>query len=152
VNGLLAERRIVEMPAKKIQLSEVYGTDGVVMIVDGDGKEVATVKGTLSAATAPDLPVDTTKFPLLPLPHRVPDHVRKALKPENQALEPPRLDDALRLVAAHFGQRKGDEAMKGFRQSLHDLNQRQLGFCILLGALGQCRDSDHRDVLRERLN
>jgi tetratricopeptide (TPR) repeat protein len=152
VNGVLAERQIMEMPAKKTLLSEVYGADGVVMVVDADGNELSTVKGTLSAAKAPDLVVDTSKFVILPLPYRDPDHVRKALRIENKALESLRFDEAMTLFAAYFGQDKGAEARNVFNQSFRGHNQRQLGFFVLLAALGLNLDSDNLNVLREHLN
>src|SRR5262249_46752228 len=104
------------------------------------------------AAKAPDLAVDTSKFVILPLPYRDPDHVRKALRIENKALETLRFDDALALFAAHFGQGKGDEARKVFTQSFRGRNQRQLGYFVLLAALGLNLDSDNLNVLREHLN
>jgi ferric-dicitrate binding protein FerR (iron transport regulator) len=152
VNGQLAERQIVEMPAKKVLLREVYGADGVVKVLDGDGKELTTHKGTLSAAREPDLKADTSKLVVLPLPYRDPNHVRKSLKIENKPLEQLRFEDALALFAAYFGQGKGNEALQVFRQSFHGRNQRQIGFYVLLAALGQNLDAQNVDVLAEHLN
>jgi tetratricopeptide (TPR) repeat protein len=152
VNGLLAERQIVEMPAKKVLLAEVYGADGVVMVVDGDGKEPATVKGTLTAAKAPDLAVDTSKFVILPLPYRDPDHLSKRLKIESKPYPELRFDDALDLFAAHFAQGKHPHPINIFNHAFYERNQRALGFYVFLAAVGQNLDSDHLNVLAEHLN
>src|SRR5262249_4700939 len=118
----------------------------------GDGNELATVKGTLSAAKAPDLAVDTSKFVILPLPYRDPEHVRKALRIENKALETLRFDDAMALFASHFGQGNGEEAKNVFNKSFRGRNQRHLGYFVLLPARVLNLDSDHVNVLREHLN
>jgi len=114
----IAEKQIVEMPEKKVLLREVYGVDGTVRWLDGDGKELATRQGTISKAEPPDLKVDTSKLVVLALPYRDPDTVRKALKIENKRNQDLRFDDALALFAAYFGQGKLDEARKEFERAL----------------------------------
>jgi tetratricopeptide (TPR) repeat protein len=149
----IAEKQIVEMPAKKVLLREIYGPDGTIRWLDGDGKELAVRKGTLRAATPLlDLKPDVSKLVILPLPYRDPDTVRKALKIENKRNQDLRFDDALALFAAYFGQGKLDEARKVFSEAFHERNQRQLGFYILLAALGQNLDSQNLDVLADHLD
>ncbi|HMF12752.1 MAG TPA: hypothetical protein VKE94_10615, partial [Gemmataceae bacterium] len=151
-NGVIAERQIVEMPAKKVRLREVYGSDGTTRWLDVIGKELAVRKGSLRAGTAPDLTADVSKLVVLPLPYRDPDTVRKALKIENKRNQDLRFEDALALFAAHFGQGKLDEARKVFGEAFRDRNQRQLGFYVLLAALGQNLDSQNLDVLADHLD
>jgi Tfp pilus assembly protein PilF len=151
-DGRLAERRLVEMPANKTLSRQLCGADGVVKLLDADGKEVVVRKGTLAPAEAPDLTADTKKLVVLPLPYRSRDHVRQVRKIDNQRYADLRFADALELFAAEFAAGNGDEALKVFRESFHGRDQRQLGFYVLLAACGQNLDAEHADVLAEHLD
>jgi hypothetical protein len=151
-DGRLAERRLVEMPGKKTLFRQLCIGDGVVKLLDADGKQLAVRKGTLAAVQAPNLTADTKNLVVLPLPYRSHDHVRTALKIENTRYEDLRFADALALFAADFAAGNGDEALKVFRQAFHGRDQRQIGFYVLLAACGQNLDSEHADVLAEHLN
>src|SRR5262249_35021132 len=131
---------------------EVIGKDGVVKLLDADGKEVMLHQGKLGEAKAPALTADTKDLVVLPLPYRTADHVRKTLKIENKRLEDLKFDESLALFTAQFGQGKGDEALKVFRDSFHGRAQRQLGFYVLLAACGQNLDGQSADVLAEHLD
>jgi hypothetical protein len=150
--GRLAERDLVEMPAGKTIYREVYTADGVVRLLDADGKEVSVRKGVLRPAAAPSLTPDVKKYVVLPLPYRSPQHVRKTLKIENKGLEGLRFDDALALLAAYLGANDGKQALELFRKSFHERNQRQLGYYVLLAAAGVNLDTEHADVLAEHMD
>jgi tetratricopeptide (TPR) repeat protein len=151
-DGRLAERVLVEMPGGRVVSREVCSAAGVVRTLDADGKEVSVRKGVLRRAEAPDLAPDVKKLVILPLPFRSPDHVRKMLKVENKRLEDLRFEDALALLAAYVGAGDGNNANEVFRHSFHDRDQRQIGFYVLLAAVGQNLDAEHVDVLAEHLD
>jgi tetratricopeptide (TPR) repeat protein len=151
-DGRLAERVLVEMPADRVISRELCSADGVVRVLNADGKEVSVRKGLLRRAEAPDLAPDVKNLVVLPLPFRSPEHVRKTLKVENKRLEDLRFEDALALLAAYVGAGDGNNAQEVFRHSFHDRNQRQIGFYVLLAAVGQNLDAEHVDVLAEHLD
>jgi tetratricopeptide (TPR) repeat protein len=150
-DGRLAERRIMEMPGKKTLYRQICQTDGVVKLLDAEGKELAAQKGMLAPDKAPDLRPDTKDLVVLPLPYRGRDHVRKALKIENKRNEDLRFDDALVLFAAELAA-QNSEAVKLFREAFQGRDQRQLGFYVLLAAAGQNLDAEHADVLSDHPN
>ena len=177
-NGRLAEQQIVEMPSKKVLLREIIGADGVVKLLNADGKELAVSKGKLSEAKEPNLtpltptplpegeghklvtPLTPTPLPegeghklvVLPLPYRSPEHVRKTLKIENKQLGDLRFEEAMVLFASEFGSQNANEANNVFRQSFHNRDQRQIGFYVLLAACGNNLDAEYGDVLSEHSN
>jgi ferric-dicitrate binding protein FerR (iron transport regulator) len=151
-DGRLAERQIVEMPANKVLVREVLGADGTIAVLDEKGKEVSKQAGKLTTAKQPDLTADISKLVVLPLPYRDADHVKKTLKIENKAYQELRFEDDLALFAAHFGKGTLNEAQNVFRHGFYERNQRQLGFYVLLAALGANLDSQNLDVLAEHLN
>jgi tetratricopeptide (TPR) repeat protein len=150
-DGRLAERRIMEMPGKKTLYRQICQTDGVVKLLDAEGKELAVQKGMLASDKAPDLRPDTENLVVLPLPYRSREQVKKALKIENKRNEDLRFDDALVLFAAELAA-QNSEALKVFRESFHGRDQRQLGFYVLLAAAGQNLDAEHADVLSDHPN
>jgi tetratricopeptide (TPR) repeat protein len=151
-DGRLAERQVVQMPARRVLYRQVHGGDGVVRLLDGDGKELAVTEGTLATAKAPDLGADTKDLVVLPLPYRGRSTVRKALGIEKKANQELRFDEALALFAAEVGAGNGKEALEVFKESLHNRDQRQLGFYVLLAACGQNLDAQNADVLSEHLH
>ena len=134
-DGKLSERQVVEMPSKKVILSET-----------------ASGWGKVNDASAPELTPDVKNFVVLPLPYRSPEHVRKTLKMENKRNEDLRFEDGLALFAAYFGSGNGNEANNVFRQCFHGRNQRQIGFYVLLAACGNNLDAENGNVLAEHPN
>jgi hypothetical protein len=147
--GSLAERRVLQMPEKKVLLRETYSAEGIVKVFGDDGKEVASLKGVLASAKAPDLKPQLDNLVVLPLPYRTPDHVRKTLGIEGKNPEQLRFEDGLALLDAEFAAGNGDNAANVFRRCFHARDQRQIGFYVLLAACGQNLDGEHLDVLGE---
>jgi tetratricopeptide (TPR) repeat protein len=148
-DGNLASRRVVEMPSRKVIFQEELTPDGMVRRLDGDGKEVAVIRGTLSPAKAPVLKPDVTDLVVLPLPYRTVEHVRKTLGIEKKGTEALTFDEGRALLAASFAAGNGDEAMRVFRECFHRRDQRQIGFYVLLASCGQNLDAEHVDILAE---
>jgi hypothetical protein len=140
------------MPGQKVLYRESCGADGVVKLLDGDGKELSVLKGELRAAKEPVLTPDTKKLVVLPLPYRTLEHVRKELKVEKKRVEELRFEEGLALFAAAFGEQNKNEAWNLFRRCFRDRDQKQLGFYVLLAACGHNLDSQNVDVLAEHLN
>jgi tetratricopeptide (TPR) repeat protein len=151
-DGRLAERQVVEMPAKKVLRREVYAADGGITILDGDGKELATIKAKLAQGREPDLKPDTKGLVVLSLPYRDADTVRKARGLEKKGLRELPFDDALALLAAEFAAGNGNGALEICRESLFRRDQKQLGLYVLLAACGVNLDAGNADVLEEHLH
>jgi hypothetical protein len=147
--GPLAERQVLQMPAKKVLLRHTYSPKGIVKVFGEDGKETATLTGVLAAAKAPDLAPNLDNLVVLPLPYRTADHVRKALNIDGKSLDSLRFEDGLALLAAEFASGQGDNVAKVFRNCFHNRDQRNIGFYVLLAACGQNLDGEHFDVLSE---
>ena len=147
----LARRLVIEMPANKILVSELFAEDGTITVVRGE-KETNTLQAKLTPnAKEPDLTVDTKKLVVLPLPYRDSATVRTALKLEKKPTEQLTTDDGLALFAAAFGENDGKRAFKVFKDVFSRREQRLLGFYVLLAALGRNLDSNNDNVLDEHL-
>jgi Tfp pilus assembly protein PilF len=151
-DGRIAERQVIEMPAKKVLRREVYAADGGMTILDGDGKELATIQAKLVQGQEPDLKPDTRDLVVLSLPYRDAKTVRKMRGIENKSLDELPFDDALALLAAEYAAVDGTEALKVCRQSLFRRDQKQLGLYVLLAACGVNLDAGDADVLAEHLH
>ena len=137
------------MPENRTLACWLYDADGTTRTVDSHGKEVATLKGRLKGAAAPEFTAEVKDLVVLSLPYRTTAHVRKMLKLENRRPEDLRFDEARALLAATFAENNPNEAMAIFRAALHAREQRQLGLYVLLAACGQNLDADNGDVLAE---
>ncbi|HKI38357.1 MAG TPA: VIT domain-containing protein [Gemmataceae bacterium] len=150
--GRLAERRVVEMPTKKVVYRQMLGADGRITGTDADGKELAVVKATLRDAREPDLKVDAKGLVVLPLPYRDVATTRKALGIEKKPLNALTFDEARALLAAEFGAGNASGAVEVCQQSLFRRDQKQLGLYVLLAACGVNLDSGNVDILNEHLH
>jgi tetratricopeptide (TPR) repeat protein len=141
----LAERQIVEVPANKVHLREVYDGEGGLRILDGDGKELDKFNQPLTAAPGPDLHPDTKALVVLPLPLRSRQHVMASFKLDpNRSLAdvdngcyselPP--NGALQLLATLYAQGAADDARLVVRDCFLAHNDRRLGLFTLLLASG----------------
>src|SRR5208283_810249 len=106
------------------------GADGVVKLVNADGKELAVSKAKLSEATEPELTPDVKKLVVLPLPYRSRGHVVKTLRIEDKPVGDLPFEKALVIFAGEFGSQNANEANNVFRQSFHNRDQRQIGFYV----------------------
>jgi hypothetical protein len=149
-DGRLAERRLIEMPSGKTLLRETY-EEGVVRLLDAEGKAVATRQATLSTAQPPNLKPDTTNLVILPMPLRSPEYVMQLPKVHNKPFEELDEDAALTLFAAKWAAGKGDEALELFGRRFHVRNVRPLGIYVLLAACGLNVDQEKQylNVLAE---
>ncbi len=69
-DGRLAERQLVEMPSRKNWLREVYDANGLVRVLNADGKEVRKHQHKLGPAAAPVLKPDLAELVVVPMPLR----------------------------------------------------------------------------------
>ena len=150
-DGRLSERRLIEMPAKKLHLRETYDTDGTIKLWSAEGKELATRKQATEAAAEPELRPDTAKLVVLPLPLRERHHAYQqyglaADKPldreENLCLDYLEPAEALELFAAEFAYQQGGRAREIYRRCFHERGDRRLGFCTLLASCGVAVGAD----------
>jgi hypothetical protein len=145
-DGWLSERRLVEMPAKKVLWRQTYA-EGTVKEVAADGKEQVVLKGTLKAATAPALKPDLSKLVVLDLPYRSPAHVEKTHRIVDKPRERFTVEEARALLTAYVGKGDGGSALVIFRQGLARHDRHDIGWYVLLAAVGVNLDSDNGDVL-----
>jgi tetratricopeptide (TPR) repeat protein len=140
-DGRLAERRLVEMPAGKVLSRETYDADGVVKVLDGDGKELAVRRSTVAAASAPNLAPDTRDLVVVPLPVRRRDqiftahHIQWDGRADNLDAQA-----ALELVASDIAS-GSDEAQQIIKQRFLDRGDRRPGFGVLWAAVGSALDA-----------
>jgi tetratricopeptide (TPR) repeat protein len=146
-DGRLRERRLVEMPAKKVLRREVLSETGTIKILDGDGKEIHAFKGTIEDDREPALTADVKNLVVLDLPFRTPAHVLRAMKIEKKPLADLTFDEARQLLTAHVAAGDAAQARQVFDQALARRDQRQIGYYVLLAAGGVNLDSDNVDVL-----
>jgi hypothetical protein len=146
-DGGLAERRLVEMPAKKVMHREVYSTDGTWKVLDGNDRKVLEVKVKLEEAEAPSLKPDVKKLVVLDLPYRTPEHVRKTLDIEKKSHAELTFAQATRLLSAYMASGNAGQARDVFVNALARHDQKQIGYYVLLAAAGVNLDSDNLDVL-----
>ena len=99
-DGRLVERRLVEMPAKKVLRRESYSAEGTFTLLDAAGKKVLTRKWTLEESREPSLAVDVKKLVVLDLPFRTPAHVRQTLNLEKKGYGELTFDEARQLLSA----------------------------------------------------
>ncbi len=150
--GPLAERRYVEMPAKKTIAVEQFNDNGAVKYLNADGKVTALRKSELDTTKTEPLKVDLKQFVVLPLPYRTPEHVVKTLGIEKKSYGDLKFEEGNALLSAFFASGNADQAAKVFQQCFHEREQRQLGYYVLLAACGNNLDGDHFDLLTEHPN
>jgi hypothetical protein len=146
-DGDLAERRLVQMPDRKVLGRETLSRDGTLTHSAAGGKEVVRSKGRLEEAHAPALKADARGLVVLDLPFRTPNQVRKTLGVEKKNLGELTTDQARQLLVAEVAAGDGATALNTFRQVLHARDERHLGYYLLLAAAGANLDSDNGDVL-----
>jgi hypothetical protein len=146
-DGALAERRLVEMPAKKVLRREVYADDGSWKVLDAKGKGLLSVKAKLEEAEAPALKADVSKLVVLDLPYRSPEHTKQALGIEKKAHTELSFAQANALLASLVASGDANAARDVFVNALARNEQRQLGYYVLLACAGANLDSDNLDVL-----
>lgn len=151
-DGRLAERKLIEVPGDKVLLRETFSADGVIKVLDGDGKELVVRQGKLGEAKAPELSPDTKKLVVLPLPYRTRQHVLDSLKIAGKGYDTLKFDQALALFAADFAAADTSNGWEVFRQAFGERNQRHIGFYVLLASMGMNLDAEHGDVLSDHLD
>ena len=150
-NGQLAERQLVEMPAKKVLYRQIISDDGI-KTVDGDGKQLAFVKASLRQGTEPNLKPDIKDLVILPLPYRDAATTRKMLGIEKKQASELTFDEGRALLGALFAAGDGNGVLSICQETFFRRDQKQLGLYVLLAATGQNLDSGDLDVLAEHLN
>ncbi len=146
-DGRLAERRLVEVPAKKVLRRETYSAAGTVKVFDAEGKEVHVFQGTIGEASEPSLTADVSKLVVLDLPFRTPSHLSEKLKLQKTAINDYTYEQASQKLAAWVAAGDAGQARTLFQQVLARRDQHQLGYYVLLAAAGVNLDSDNVDVL-----
>jgi Tfp pilus assembly protein PilF len=119
-------------------MRQAYEANGVVRVLDGKGKELATAKSQLiPAGQAPDLTPSIKGLVVLDLPYRTPEHVREMLKIEKKSNGELTFAQATTLLASYVASGRGNEARDVFQSALHNRNEKQLGYYVLLATAGQ---------------
>jgi predicted Zn-dependent protease len=136
-DGMLAQRQLVEMPKNKVLLRQVCTAKGSVRWLDGKDKELSAAQAKLTPAEEPNLTLETKELIVLDLPYRTPEHIRQTLKIEKKGNNELTFAQATTLLAAYVASGNGNEARNIFLSALHNRNQRQLGYYVLLAAGGQ---------------
>ncbi len=146
-DGRLTERRLVEMPAKKVLYRNVLSAEGTVKVLDAKGKEIHVSTGKIEEGRAPELTPDVTKLVEVDLPFRTPAHVEQTLKIDKKQPGDFTFDEARQLLTAYAANGEAARAQQIFQEALARREQRQLGYYVLLAAAGVNLDSDNTDVL-----
>jgi tetratricopeptide (TPR) repeat protein len=143
--GSLAERRLVEMPERKVKWREVYDSEGGVRVVDGDRKELSRRSHKIEAAAAPELAPDVSKLVVLPVPLRHAQWMFRTLDlPANYPLGD-RInirahhlnhEEAMLLLASALAHGEGRLAQLVYRRCFADFGDVRPGFFPLLAACG----------------
>jgi Tfp pilus assembly protein PilF len=136
-DGRLSERRIVEMPAKKILVRQTYDADGVVKVINpNDGKVLAETKLAIAKAEAPNLQPATKDLLVMEFPVRTPDYLFRQISNWNGSYA--NLDANLveRIFVSHClaAAREGHDsynALKAFGERFRAKGDRRIGFYTL---------------------
>jgi tetratricopeptide (TPR) repeat protein len=132
--GHLAERQMVDA-AGKVLRRETYSPDGVVRLLDADGKEVSARKLERHPATAPDLRPDVKDLVVLPMPVRTRDHLIAELGARWQGVE--KLDDDTAPAILATGCATGPaDTVPLVRDRLGRRHDRRAGLQVILAASG----------------
>jgi ferric-dicitrate binding protein FerR (iron transport regulator)/tetratricopeptide (TPR) repeat protein len=135
-DGRLAERRLVEMPAKKTFYRETYDEAGLVKFgFETEGKGWAEIKLTLRKAAPPNLKPDLTRLVVVPMPLRTRDHI---LRTAGKDVPYDKLEaaTAIALIATDSFTQNGWTAHEVFARRFHTRGDRRLGFYTLLASSG----------------
>jgi hypothetical protein len=136
-DGRLAERRLVETPKDRTLRRETYGEDGVVKVLDAEGKVLSERKPALKAGGAPDLEADTKDLVVLPMPLRTCEHLIGLPAANGGNLDT--MDPALRLSLLATHEATGNAVTLGQIINSHFWNRNDYrpGFAALLLSAGQ---------------
>ena len=143
--GRLVEKRWVS-PSAKILGRQTFDAAGTIRILDAQGTVKAVVAGKLEPTTAPEFagaPKDTV---VLSLPYRSAEHVKIALKIENKSHRELTLAQGTTLLGSYFGGGNAKEAGDLFVSCFQAREQNQIGYFVLLAALGVDLDTAPVDV------
>ncbi|MCA9012444.1 MAG: FecR domain-containing protein, partial [Planctomycetaceae bacterium] len=134
-DGRLAERRIVERDGGKVLRRITYDADGLVRVLDGDGKELIAAKFNRSIAPQPQLVPDLHGLVVLPMPVRKPSVIvaratdRDGKVDADQDLAE---DDAISLMLAYMANGDGARVVEIARNRFLDNGDTRDGFYVLL--------------------
>ncbi len=149
-DGRLAERRIVENVIEngewkvKPLFVESYA-NGLIKLVNGEGKELSKRELKLASAAAPALTRDVSKLVVLPMPWRNRDEAYRALNIDTRSLQNPNeswtfdyldREKALSLIAAEFASNDSYRLGLLHRRCIVNHGTNQLGFYVLRLSLG----------------
>ncbi|NLS94449.1 MAG: hypothetical protein GXX96_20015, partial [Planctomycetaceae bacterium] len=143
-DGRLAERQIVRSGSGEILLRETYDADGMVRLLDSDGKERLKRVVVTEPCEAPDLTPDPSLV-VLPMPWRTREHVFSARGLEDDgAHEDWDREDALAVLAAETACRR-DSLLSTIGWCFLAKGDRRPGFYTLLLAAGVDWKPEHSD-------
>ena len=144
-DGRLAERQLVEMPANKVHVREIYDGKGGVSIIDGKDKELFSSKRELKPASEPELNPDLASLVVLPLPYRSRQHTfaaadldpSQSLTSEVNGCHPYlKHEKVMALLATLLAEQKSDDVLELVRTHFLDRGDRRPGLFTLLAACG----------------
>jgi ferric-dicitrate binding protein FerR (iron transport regulator) len=142
-DGQLAERQLVEMPARKVHLRQTFDGKGLVRWLNADGKEIDKVQYKVSPAASADLEPDLSALVVVPMPYRSLAHVMPKVglfgggsinEGENGCYRYLRGEKALWLLTTLAAEGRTDEARQIYRFCFHEAGDERIGFLPLLAA------------------
>ena len=149
--GRLVEKRWVS-PSEKILGRQTIDATGTIRLVDADGAVKTVLAGKLEPTAAPEFVGAPKDMVVLPLPYRSAEHVQKALKIEGKSHRELTLAEGTTLLASYFGAGNMAQARDLFINCFQQRDQNQLGYFVLLAALGADLDSAPVDVASVHLD
>jgi len=133
--GLLRERRVVEMPSGKTLRRQTCSPSGVVQVFDADGKEIAKEDLSLKDAQFVSLKPDTRDLVVLPLPLRTREFVVQSRKLKDDGKYVWSREDALAVIAADLAN-NGQDMMRVISHRFFRNGDRRIGFYALAVSSG----------------
>jgi tetratricopeptide (TPR) repeat protein len=142
-DGTLAERQLVEMPARKVHLRQTFDGNGLVRWLNADGKEIGKAEYKVSPAASADLEPDLSGLVVVPMPYRSLAHVMPKVglfgggsinDAENGCYRYLRGEKALWLFTTLTAEGRTDEARQVYRFCFHEAGDDRIGFLPLLAA------------------
>lgn len=134
--GHLAERRLVEMPAKKLIARQTFGTDGTIRLFDGAGKILSEQKRPRTQSAAPALRPDVKGLVVLALPLRTGAYLSRLLVNAAIGLKMHDADELAAALASDCLSEQSTRARTTFQSHFHAQGDRRLGLYVLLSAAG----------------
>ena len=140
-DGRLSERRYIDSTTNTVLRRLIFDADGTVRLLDGDAKELASMKLHRALSSAPQLAPDLNGRVVLPMPIRTPEVILAALEKPDASVEVadenlPE-DEAIALMLAYSANGNGARVVEIARQRFIDKGDTRDGLYVLLSRFPQ---------------